>query len=64
MNHPSEWKRIYHPRRERYVYKQKGTGVIIDSLFKIGKVVKKPVMNLLKETGRKLLKKASTRRAT
>ena len=57
MNHPSEWKRIYHPKLEKHVYKHKGTGVITDSLFKIGKVVKKPVVGLLKQAGKKVAEK-------
>ena len=57
MNHPSEWKRIYHPRIERYVYKHEGTGVITNSLFKIGNVVKKPVVGLLKQGGKKVAEK-------
>ena len=57
MNHPSEWKRIYHPKLGKHVYKHKGTGVITDSLFKIGKVVKKTVMNLFKQAGKKVAEK-------
>ena len=57
MNHPSEWKRIYHSKLGKYVCKHKGTGVITDSLFKTGKVVKKPVVNLLKQAGKKVAEK-------
>ena len=53
MNHPSEWKRSYYPKLGKHVYKHKGTGVITDSLFKIGKVAKKPVAGLLKKAGKK-----------
>ena len=53
MNHPSEWKRIYHPRSGNYVYKHKGTGVITDSLMKIGKVMKKPLTVIAKKTEKK-----------
>ena len=31
---PYEFKRFYHPRVERFVYKHKGSGVIIDNIFK------------------------------
>ena len=57
MNHLSEWKRIYHPKLEKHVYKHKGTGVITDSLFKTGKVVKKPVVGLLKQAGKNVAEK-------
>ena len=57
MNHPSEWKRIYHPRSEKYVYKRKGMGVITDSLMKIGKAMKKPITGVLKQAGKKLAEK-------
>ena len=58
MNHPSEWKRIYHPRSGKYVYKHKGTGVITDSLIKIGKAMKKPITNVLKQAGKKVAEKS------
>ena len=57
MNHPSEWQRIYHPRFGKRVYKHKGTGVITDSLWKIGQVLKKPLVNLAKQTGKKVAEK-------
>ena len=39
------------------VYRHKGTGVITDSIFKIGKVLKKPLMNLAKQAGKKVAEK-------
>ena len=58
MNHPSEWIKIYHPQRRKYVWKHKGTAVFSDSLFKIGK----PLIGVLKKTakkaGEKIAKKA------
>ena len=57
MNHPSEWKRIYHPPSEKYRYKHKGTGVVIVSLFKIGKAMKKPAINFFKQAGKKVAEK-------
>ena len=57
MNHPSEWKRVYHPRSGKYVYKHKGTRVITDSLMKIGKAMKKPITNVLKQAGKKVAEK-------
>ena len=29
-----EFKRVYHPKLGRFVYKHKGNGVIVDSIFK------------------------------
>ena len=37
--------------------KHKGTGVITDSLFKIGKAMKKPIVGLLKQAGKKVAEK-------
>ena len=59
MNHISEWKRFYHPKKGRYFYKHKGTGVVTDSLFKIGKVLKKPLVNLAKQVGKKVAEKGA-----
>ena len=62
MNHPSEWQKIYHPKIGKYVYKHKGTGVITDSLFSIGRNLKKPILAIVKktaeETGGKIAIKA------
>ena len=57
MNHPSEWQKIYHPRIGKYVYKHKGTGVITDSLFSIGRNLKKPLLAIMKKTGKKVAEK-------
>ena len=54
MNHLSEWKIIYHPRSGKFVYKHKGTGVMTDSLFKLGKTLKKPFTMIAKKTGKKV----------
>ena len=59
MNHTSEWTRFYHPKKGRYFYKHKGTGVVTDSLFKIGKVLKKVVVNLAKQVGKKVAEKGA-----
>ena len=53
----SEWQRIYHPKFGKYVYKHKGTGVVTDSLFKIGKVLKKPLIALAKKAGKQVAEK-------
>ena len=57
MNHPSEWTKFYHPKYGRYFYKHKGTGVITDTLFKIGNAMKKPLINLAKNAGKKVAEK-------
>ena len=31
---PYEFKRFYHPRVGRFVYKHKGSGIIVDNIFK------------------------------
>ena len=64
MNHTSEWTRFYHPKKGRYFYKHKGTGVVTDSLFKIGKVLKKPLTNLAKKVGKKVAEKGAEKVST
>ena len=59
MNHPSEWQQIYHPKLGKRVYRHKGTGLVTDSLFKLGKVLKKPLVNLGKKVAEKGINKAS-----
>ena len=44
----------YHPRIGRYVLKHKETGVITDSLFSIGRNLKKPILAIVKKTGKKV----------
>ena len=31
---PYEFKRFYHPKLGRFVYKHKGSGLIVDNIFK------------------------------
>ena len=31
---PCEYKRVYHPRLGRFVFQQKGSGIIVDNIFK------------------------------
>ena len=64
MNHTSEWTRFYHPKKGRYFYKHKGTGVVTDSLFKIGKVLKKPMVKLAKQVGKKVAEKGAEKVST
>ena len=53
----SDWKTFYHPKYGRYLYKHKGTGLVTDSIFKLGKVLKKPLVNLVKKAGTKVAEK-------
>ena len=39
-----EYKKIYHPKLGRFVYKHKGSGIIIDNLFKPIKAIFKSVV--------------------
>ena len=37
-----EYKRIYHPKLGRFVYEHKGSGIIVDNIFKpVGRVLSK-----------------------
>lgn len=31
---PHEFKRFYHPKLGKFVYKHKGSGIIVDNIFK------------------------------
>ena len=42
---PYEFKRFYHPKLGRFVYKHKGSGLIIDNIFKPLKSVASSVLN-------------------
>ena len=56
MNHPSEWARFFDENTGSYRYKQKGSGVIRDTLMTIGKVFKSTVKNVAKKTAEKATK--------
>ena len=43
---PYEYKRFFHPKRGRFVYKHKGSGIIFDNIFK----PMKSVLSLLTKT--------------
>ena len=60
----SDWKTFYHPKYGQYLYKHKGTGVVTDSIFKIGKVLKKPLVNLVKKAGKKVAEKGIEKAST
>ena len=68
---PYEFKRMYHPKLGRFVYKHKGSGIIVDNIFKpLRKVAsnvlkmakpaaKKAIQSGISQAGEKLSKKAS-----
>ena len=51
---PYEFTRIYHPLLGRFVYKHKGSGIIIDNLFKPMKSV---VSSIFSKVGKPIGKK-------
>ena len=51
-----EYKRIYHPKLGRFVYKHKGSGLIVDNIFKpVGRVLSKVPEMVLKPLAKKAL---------
>ena len=51
-----EDKRIYHPKLGRFVYKHKGSGLIVDNIFKpVGRVLSKVPEMVLKPLAKKAL---------
>ena len=67
-----EYKRVYHPKLGRFVYEHKGSGIIVDNIFKPIKsvltsafkkvakpMVKKAIESGVSHTGDKLGKKAA-----
>ena len=51
---PYEFKRFYHPRLGRFVFKHKGSGIIIDNIFK-------PLKNIASSVFKKLAKPMAKR---
>jgi len=52
-----EFKKMYHPRMGRYVYKHRGNGLIVDTLMKPMKSVAKSVLgNVVKPFAKKAIK--------
>ena len=52
-----EYKRIYHPRLGRFVYQHKGSGLIVDNIFKpIKRVLSKVPEMVVKPIAKKALK--------
>ena len=52
---PYEFKRFYHPKLGKFVYKHKGSGIIVDNIFKPMKSV---VSSVVKKFAKPLSKKA------
>ena len=54
---PYEFKRIYHPKLGKFVYQHKGSGLIVDNIFKPAKkMISKASQMLLKPFTKKALK--------
>ena len=54
---PYEFKRIYHPKFGKFVYKHKGSGIIVDNIFKPTRTIMSSVAKkLVKPLGKKALK--------
>ena len=54
---PYEFKRYYHPRLGKLVYKHKGSGIIVDNIFKpIQKAMSTVVKKVVKPMGKRALK--------
>ena len=51
-----KYKRVYHPQLGHFVYKHKGSGIIVDSIFKqVGRVLSKVPEMVLKPFAKKAL---------
>ena len=50
-----EYKRIYHPKLGRFVYKHKGSGIIVDNIFK---PIKSLASSAFKKVAKPMAKKA------
>ena len=54
---PYEYKRYYHPRLGKFVYKHKGYGIIVDNIFKpIKRAMSTVVKKVVKPIGKRALK--------
>ena len=54
---PYEFKRFYHPKLGKFVYQHKGSGIIVDNIFKPMKSVMSTVVKkVVKPFGKKALK--------
>ena len=50
-----EFKRIYHPKMGRFIYKHKGSGIIVDNIFK---PIKSVLTSAFKKVAKPMAKKA------
>ena len=51
------YKRIFHPRLGRFVYKHKGSGLIVDNIFNpMKRIMKKALSTVMKPLAKKALK--------
>ena len=51
------YKRMFHPRLGRFVYKHKGSGLIVDNIFKpMKRIMKKALSTVMKPLAKKALK--------
>ena len=50
-----EYKRIYHPKLGRFVYEHKGSGIIVDNIFK---QIKSVLNSAFKKVAKPMAKKA------
>ena len=50
-----EYKRIYHPKLGRFVYEHKGSGIIVDNIFR---PIKSALTSALKKVAKPMAKKA------
>ena len=54
---PYEFMRFYHPKLGKFVYKNKGSGIIVDNIFKpIRRIISPVVKKFAKQSGKKALK--------
>lgn len=54
---PYNFIRVYHPKLSKFVYQHKGSGLIVDNIFKpLGNVVRKATEMVLKPLAKKALK--------
>ena len=54
---PYEFKRFYHPKLGKFVFKHKGSGIIVDNIFKpMKRAVSSAVKKFAKKSGEKALK--------
>jgi len=61
---PYEFMRFYHPKLGKFVYKHKGSGIIVDNIFKPLKSVASSVFKkLAKPVAKKALESAQTAQA-